>query len=113
VHGRDGEEAAVAGLAERLPRVAGEQERARQQDREQRLPALLGELRDRGDVLKAGACDDRVDAAEALERRVEGRAGLSTPASTAARFPAAVARSASNGSPGPSGSGRTSTASTA
>ena len=72
VHGGDGEEAAVAGLPERLPRVAGEQERARQQDCEQRVPALLGELRDRGDVLEARARDDGVETAESVERGVDG-----------------------------------------
>ena len=72
VHGGDREKAAVAGLAERLPGVAGEQERARQQHREQRVPALLGELLDRRDVLEARARDDGVEAAEALERGVDG-----------------------------------------
>ncbi len=71
VHRRDGEEASVARLSQRLPGVAREQERARQQDGEQRIPALLRELVDRGHVLEAGARDDDVDPAELLESGVD------------------------------------------
>ena len=74
MHGRDREEAAVARLAQRLPGVAGEQERARQEDGDERVPALLGELVDRRHVLEARAGDDCVDAAEPLQRGIDGGA---------------------------------------
>jgi hypothetical protein len=57
--------------------VAGEQERAGEHQREDRLPALHGELLDGSDVLDPGAGDDHVEPAEALERRRHGgRVGL-------------------------------------
>ena len=71
VRGRHRDEAPVAVLAQRRPRVLREQERARQQQREEPVPLLLGELLDRRDVLEAGVRDDRVEPAEALERRVD------------------------------------------
>ena len=60
--------------AERVPGVTGEQEGARQQDGQQGVPALVGEVADRCDVLEAGAGDDRVEAAEALDRGLHRRA---------------------------------------
>ena len=60
---------------ERLPGVAREQERARQQHGEQRVPALLGELVDRRDVLEARVRDDRVEPAEAGRARRRPRRG--------------------------------------
>src|SRR5215204_4587659 len=74
VHRCDSEEAAVARVAQRLPGVTGEEEGARQQDGKERVPALLRKVLDRGDVLKAGAGDDRVDAAESLHRGSDGGA---------------------------------------
>ena len=67
--GRDHAEAAVAGGGERLPGVLREQERARQEQRDQRVPLVLRELGDRRDVLEARVGDDSVEPAEALERR--------------------------------------------
>ena len=75
MHGCDGEEPAVARRGERIPRVLREQERARQQQRLQLVPLVLGEVADRRDVLEAGVRDDGVErAVEALERRVDDRA---------------------------------------
>ena len=74
VHRGDRDDAPVAAALQRRPGVLGEQERAREQDGQQRVPAVLGELRDRRDVLEAGVGDDGVQAPEALERRVDGAA---------------------------------------
>jgi hypothetical protein len=74
VGGRDRHEAAVAGLAQRIPGVLREQERARQQERDERVPALLRELGHGGDVLEAGVGDDRVEASEPRERGIDDRA---------------------------------------
>ena len=74
MHGGDDDDAAVAAALQRRPRVLGQQERAREQDGQQRIPAILGELRYRRDVLEAGVGDDGVEAPEALERRIDGAA---------------------------------------
>jgi hypothetical protein len=74
VHRRDDEEAAVAAVGERRPGVLREQERAREQDCDQRVPAILVELRDRGDVLEAGVRDDCVETPETGERGLDDRA---------------------------------------
>ena len=86
VHRRDDDDPPVAGCAERRPGVPREEERAREQEREQRVPAVFVELLDRRDVLEAGVRHDRVEPAEALERRVDRRA-----------VAVAVVRSAANG----------------
>ena len=65
----DHDEPPGAGFAQRRPRVLGEQERARQQQRDDRLPALDRELVHRRDVLDAGVGHDEVESPEALERR--------------------------------------------
>ncbi len=44
-----------------------------EQDRDQRVPAVLGEVADRADVLDAGVGDHEVEPAEALERGVDGQ----------------------------------------
>ena len=72
VRGRDGDEAALADSASGVPRVLGEQERARQQDRDDLVPAILGELADGRDVLDAGVRDHEVQPAEPLQRRGDG-----------------------------------------
>ena len=69
--GRDHDERALA-LGQRVPRVLGQQERARQQDREDLVPAVLGELAHGRDVLDAGVGDHEVETAERLQRRVDG-----------------------------------------
>jgi hypothetical protein len=74
VHGGDDHDASVAAALQRRPRVLGEQERAREQDGQQRIPPIFGELRYRRDVLEAGVGDDGVEAPEALERRIDGAA---------------------------------------
>ena len=74
MHGGDDDDASVAAALQRGPGVLGEQERAREQDGQQRIPAIFGELRDRRDVLEAGVGDDGVKAPEALERRIDGGA---------------------------------------
>ncbi len=43
------------------PGVAGEQERAREEHRQERVPAVLVELLERGDVLEARVRDHRVE----------------------------------------------------
>ena len=73
VDGGDDDDPALPARPEMRPGVAGEEERARQQHGEERVPPVLVELLERGDVLEAGVGDDRVDAAEALDRRVDGR----------------------------------------
>ena len=75
MHGRDREEAPVAARGQRLPAVAGEQERARQQQREQRVPAVRVELGDRSDMLEARVGDDRVEPAERRQRVLDGLPG--------------------------------------
>ena len=72
MHRCDREKAAVAGLSERLPGIPGEQKGTGQQDREQRVPALVRELVDRCDMLEAGTRDDRVETPEALDRCLDG-----------------------------------------
>ena len=74
MHRGDDDDAPVAAALQRRPGVLGEQERAREQDGQQRVPAILGELGDRGDVLEAGVGDDGVESPEALERRIDGAA---------------------------------------
>jgi hypothetical protein len=64
-------EAALPAGGERLPPVARQQERAGEQQREQRVPAVLVELGDRRDVLEAGVGDDRVEAAECRDRPLD------------------------------------------
>jgi hypothetical protein len=81
--------------------VLGEQERTGQQQPEQGVPAVLGELGDRGNVLEAGVGHHDVEAAEVLQRGVH-------------RLAVAVAGDevGANGTPGPSGAGSRSTART-
>ena len=74
MHRRDDDDPAVPRLRERGPRIAREQERARQEERDERVPAVLVELLDRRDVLEARVRDDRVEPAEPLERGVDGGA---------------------------------------
>lgn len=74
MHGRDDEEAAVAAGGQRAPRVFGEQERAREEKGDERVPAVLGELADGRYVLEAGVRHHGVEAPEALERSVDGLA---------------------------------------
>jgi len=62
---------AAAAFAQRRPRVLREQERAGEQNADQVVPRVLVELRDGCDVLEARVRDDRVDPAEALDRRVD------------------------------------------
>ena len=71
VHRGDDDDPAVAGRFERGPRVPRQQERARQDEREKRVPAILVELGDRRDVLESGVRNEGVEAAEALERCVD------------------------------------------
>ncbi len=54
------------------PGVTGKEERARQQDGQERVPAILVELLEARDVLEAGIRDERVDPAEKLDRRLDG-----------------------------------------
>jgi hypothetical protein len=65
------------------PGIAGEQGRARQQKRDHRIPAVLGELLNRRDMLKAGVRDHRVQPTD-----------CSTAVVTASPFPSRVVRSA-------------------
>ena len=83
VDGGDGDEAPLARLPRARPGVLGQQERARQQQREDRVPAVLGELRDGRDVLDAGVGDDD-----------SRRPNASTAADTALALPSRVVRSA-------------------
>ena len=77
MHRGDGDEPAGARVAQRRPGVAGEDERAGQEQRDDRVPALERELLDRRDVLDAGVGYDQVEAAEPLERGGDGtRVGL-------------------------------------
>ena len=71
MHRRDDHDPPVPGRAERRPGVAREQERAREEQRDERVPAVLVELLDRGDVLEARVRDDGVEPAEPLERGVD------------------------------------------
>ena len=96
VGGGDRDEAPVAAPDQVLPGVAGEQERAREQQRDQPVPAVLGELGDRRDVLEAGVGDDRVEAAERARaprrprrdcpRAWSGRRRTGTPGPSSAGF---------------------------
>ena len=74
VHGGDDEDPPLAARLQVRPGVAREEERARQEHREERIPAVLVEVLERRDVLEAGVRDDRVEAAEALDGRGDGRA---------------------------------------
>ena len=69
MHGRDDDDPALAARPQVRPRVAGEEERARQQHRDERVPAVLVELLDRRDVLEAGVRHHGVDPTEPLDRR--------------------------------------------
>ena len=71
---RDGDEAAVAVLAQCGPRVLGEQERTGEEQRHEPVPLVLREVGDGSDVLEAGVGDEGVDPAEALERSVDDEA---------------------------------------
>src|SRR6185295_4619165 len=51
----DRDEAPVAAVGQRRPGVLGQQERTGEQQRDERVPAVLGELGDRRGVLDAGA----------------------------------------------------------
>src|SRR6266404_4609724 len=51
VDGCDDEKASVSGSGERIPRVFRQEERAGEQERDERVPPFLGELSDRRDVL--------------------------------------------------------------
>jgi hypothetical protein len=73
VHGRDREEAAVPALLQVSPRVLGEQKRAREEKSDESVPAVLGEVDDRGDVLEAGVRNDGVEAAKAVDGRRDCR----------------------------------------
>ena len=53
------------------PGVAREQETAGEQQCEDRVPALLGELRHRRDVLKARVRNHAVQPSETLDRRLD------------------------------------------
>jgi hypothetical protein len=66
----DRHEARVPAGAERLPPVASQQEGACEQEGDHRLPAILRELRDRRHVLHPGVGDHHVQAAEAVESRL-------------------------------------------
>jgi len=72
VHGGDADEAAAVAALELGPGVLGEQERAGQQQPEQCVPAVGGELGDRRDVLEAGVGDDGVEGPEALDGGRDG-----------------------------------------
>ena len=72
VHGCDDDDPAFPAGPQVWPGIAREQERARQENRDERVPAVLVELLDGGDVLEPRIRDDRVDPAEALDRRVDG-----------------------------------------
>ena len=75
VHGCDREEAAVARRRQRIPGVLREQERARHENGHERVPAFLGKVAHRRDVLEAGVGDNRVETAvESLERGIDDRA---------------------------------------
>ena len=74
MHGREDDDPAVPGGAERGPGVAREEERAREQERDQGVPAVLVELLHRRDVLEAGVRDEGIEPAEALERGLDRRA---------------------------------------
>ena len=72
MHRRHDQEAAVAGGDERVPGGLREQERASEQQRDERVEAVLREVADGRDVLEAGVRDHGVEpAVEALERRVD------------------------------------------
>jgi hypothetical protein len=74
VNGGDDHEAPVAGRRERVPGVFGEQEGTRQQEADEGVPAILGEVGDRRDMLETGVRDDGVEPPEALERGLDSRA---------------------------------------
>jgi hypothetical protein len=68
----DDEEPAVARRGEGVPRVLREQERGRQEDRDERVPTVLGKVPHGRDVLEAGVRDDGVEPpVEARERGVD------------------------------------------
>ena len=73
VDGCDDDDPPFPTRAKVRPRVPGEEERARQQHRKERIPPVLVELLERRDVLEVRVGDDRVDAAEALDDRVDRR----------------------------------------
>ena len=98
----DDDDAAVPRLAERAPRVAGEQERAREEQRDAARPSGP-----RRSSRPATTCWK-----PALGTSASRRPKRSSAASTAARLPSRVVRSAAKASPGPSSSGVRSTAST-
>ena len=72
MHRRDDEDPPLAAQAQLGPRVPREQERARQQDRQQIVPAILVELLDRRDVLKPGVGDHGVEPTEPVDRLRDG-----------------------------------------
>ena len=74
MHRGDGDEPPVPALPQRGPRVLREEKRARHEQGDELVPLLLRKLLDRSDVLEAGVRDDRVEPAEALERRVDDHA---------------------------------------
>ena len=67
VHGGDHEDAPLPTRLQVRPGVAGEQERARQEHRHERVPAVLVERVERRDVLEASIRDESVDATELLD----------------------------------------------
>jgi hypothetical protein len=68
VHGGDHDHAA-AGFAQRRPRVLGQQERAGQQQRDDRVPTLERELVHRRDMLDARVGHHEIKAAEPFQGR--------------------------------------------
>jgi hypothetical protein len=73
VHRGDDDDAAVARGAQRGPRVPREEEGAREQERNQGVPAVLVELLDGRDVLEPGVGDQGVETSEALEGGLDRR----------------------------------------
>src|SRR5512132_4162389 len=71
----DRDDAPVAASAERLPPVPREQEGAREEEGDDRVPFVLREVGHRTDVLYARVGHDHVETAEAVERRLD-RAGV-------------------------------------
>ncbi len=101
MHGGDDQDPPLPTRLQVRPGVAREQERARQQHRQQRVPAVLVERVERRDVLEARVRDESVDAPELLDRGCD-------------RSPVPLPRRQVGGErlAGPAGSGSRSTAST-
>jgi hypothetical protein len=82
--------AAGVGFGESAPGVLCEEEGAREEQGDQPVPLVLGELADRTDVLEARVCHHEIQPPEALHRPIDR-----------GPVPARVVRSAPKGSPGP------------